>query len=229
MSERRTLVCFANSRKHRGRCVAGKEVIRRKPVGWIRPVSDRPDEALDDRERCYSDGRDPELLDIIEMNLSPVEAPRQAYQTENHCVAPGPPWHKTGQWPWKRLTPFVDSPPRLWVTGESSTHGMNDRVRLSDAARFDGSLYLIEPENLLLVMGNEGDAFRKRKLRAEFRYRGVMFRLSVTDPKAEAIFEERGSGAYPVSDAYLCVSLGEPHTDGFCYKLVAGVIAMRPY
>jgi hypothetical protein len=198
-------------------------------LGWIRPVSERPDEEVDDRERCYRDGRDPELLDVIEMDLSPAESSRLAYQTENCRIAPGNPWRKTGQWPWGQLSPFLDSPPRLWVTGESSANGVNDRVSLSDAAHFDRSLYLIEPESLLLVLGNEGDAFRKRKLRAEFRYGGAMFRLSVTDPKAEAIFEQRKAGAYPVPDAYLCVSLGEPHTDNFCYKLVAGVITMRPY
>lgn len=229
MPERRTLVCFANSRKYRGRCVAGKEVVRRRPVQWIRPVSDRVDEELGKRHRCYADGRDPQLLDIIEMNLAPMDSCRHPYQTENHRVVPGFAWRKTGQWPWKRLSPFLDSPSRLWVTGESSANGLNDRVSRSDAGRFDRSLYLIEPESLLLVLGNEGDAFRKQKLRAEFRYAGTMFRLSVTDPKAEAIFAKRKVGAYPVSDAYLCVSLGEPHKDDFCYKLVAGVIAMRPY
>lgn len=229
MGARRTIVCFANSRKHRGRCVAGKEVIRGQPKGWIRPISERADEGLDERERAYPDGRDPELLDIIEMDLEPVRSPRLEYQTENHRIVLGSPWRKTGQWPWKRLVPFVDSPPRLWVTGESSANGINDRVSLTDAPHFDRSLYLIEPENLLLVLGNEGDVFRKRKLRAEFRYGGAMFRLSVTDPKAESIIGKRKPGPYPVPDAYLCVSLGEPHTDNFCYKLVAGVIAMRPY
>jgi hypothetical protein len=28
---------------------------------------------------------------------------------------------------------------------------------------------------------------------------------------------------------YLCVSLGEAHTDGYCYKLVAALISQQPF
>jgi len=40
MKYTRTFVCFANSRKHSGRCVAGKEWLSGRPGEWVRVVSD---------------------------------------------------------------------------------------------------------------------------------------------------------------------------------------------
>ena len=50
----------------------------------------------------------------------------------------------------------------------------------------------------------------------------------VTDPVAERAFLAKDDGAYPLTSAYLCVSLGEAYSDGFCYKLVATVISKDP-
>ena len=43
-------------------------------------------------------------------------------------------------------------------------------------------------------------------------------------PAAERAFLVKDDGAYPLTDAYLCISLGEVHSDGYCYKLVATII-----
>jgi hypothetical protein len=64
-----------------------------------------------------------------------------------------------------------------------------------------------------------------KKVRAKFEYREVTYWLTVTDPLIEAQYIKENLGEYPADakDAYLCVSIGEPH-EGFRYKLVAGVI-----
>ncbi len=64
----------------------------------------------------------------------------------------------------------------------------------------------------------------RRRVRADFKYRDVSYLIVVTDPVAERAFLAGSDGRYPMDDAYLCVSLGEPHTDDCCYKLVASVI-----
>jgi len=231
MTCRKTILCLANSRKYQGRCIAGKEVDGDQPGSWIRPVSNRPLEELARSERCYWLGREPRLLDLIEINLegpSPVSKP---FQSENHRIAPRSRFRKRGRRKWKHLGPFLDSPSSLWRNGSSSYYGRNDRVSVSAASALRHSLYLIQPRKLVLEVVDEGSEFnaRRRRLRARFLYRSIEYRLSVTDPVTERAFRRRELGAYSVPDAYLCVSLGEPHTDGFCYKLVAGVIAMRPY
>jgi hypothetical protein len=56
----------------------------------------------------------------------------------------------------------------------------------------------------------------------------VDYGLIVTDPAAERAFLAKEDGTYPLTNAYFCISLGEAHTDGSCYKLVATMIGKDP-
>jgi Protein of unknown function (DUF1552) len=54
------------------------------------------------------------------------------------------------------------------------------------------------------------------------------FSLIVTDPVAEKALLAKPNSEYRPKGTYLCTSLGEAHTDGSCYKLVATVISKKP-
>src|SRR4051812_18582697 len=92
----KTLICFANSRKTSGRCVAGKEVGPVNSIaGWVRPISDRAAGEVSEDERRFQDGKDPQLLDIISI---PMRAPRpHGFQTENHLIDSGFYWTLVGR------------------------------------------------------------------------------------------------------------------------------------
>lgn len=49
----------------------------------------------------------------------------------------------------------------------------------------------------------------------------------MTDPVAEGALLAKSNAEYKMKNTYLCISLGEAHTDGCCYKLVATVIAKQ--
>ena len=89
------IVCLANSRRNRERCIAGKEVLADGLFGvWVRPVSARPSEEVSELERRYQDGGEPQLLDIIDVPL--IEARPIYYQQENWLLDPQHRWQKVG-------------------------------------------------------------------------------------------------------------------------------------
>lgn len=228
MNYLKKIVCLANSRKPSGRCIAGKEVLPHGYGSWTRPISARSSAEISEEERRFENGEDPRLLDIIDI---PMIAPVPIlHQTENHLIDAEYYWTKKGGLPWGMLKHLVDEPAPLWPNDKSTYYGLNDRVEVEHAAQLTNSLMIIKPEILNVCVQIEGAEFRnpKRRVRAHFTYQGINYHLSVTDPIAERAFLAKPDGRYPLTDTYLCVSLGGAHDDGYCYKLVAAVISKQP-
>jgi len=225
LSYTKIIVCLANSRKYSGRCVAGKEVTASGYGGWVRPVSARPSAELSEEERRYPNGDDPRVLDVISVPL--MAAAPILYQTENHVIDRKYYWERRGRVAWERLARLVDETNTLWAPGNSSYYGRNDRLTVELAGQERASLLLIEPETLVMRVLTEGEEFGnpRRRVRAQFDFGGIPYLLAVTDPVAERAFLSKPDGDYVLEEAYLTVSLGEPHTDDCCYKLVAAVVA----
>ncbi|MGQ0778365.1 MAG: dual OB domain-containing protein [Pseudonocardiales bacterium] len=186
------LICLANSRKHGGRCIAGRELLARNPGEWIRPVSDRENEAVSKQERQYEDGSDPRVLDIIDV---PLIGPRsKPHQPENWLLDRGARWSKAREFEHDNLHLLTD-PPRhlgdhwcpdikhLWINGHRTSNGQNDYVPVEETNEAGGSLKMIAVDNLQLHVHIEGEEFGnpRRKVRASFSFGGVNYRLSVTD------------------------------------------------
>lgn len=219
-----TIVCFAHSRKFSGRCVAGKRYRDGVFGEWIRPVSAKPTEELTDRERRFSSGEYPELLDVIVVPLS--QKLPMGCQTENHMIDARDRWKKVGRVAWADLDRAVDvDAETLWKNGYDSSGGKNDRIPAAVADMLKSSLMLIKPENVRLSVSQEGIGFLdpRPRVRATFTYRGQQYRIRVTDPIIEKMCTKAQGGECSVSDAYMCVSLGEPY-QGYRYKLAASII-----
>ena len=113
----------------------------------------------------------------------------------------------------------------LWVNETSSFHGRNDKVSEASAAQLPGSLYLIEPVDLKLVVGRESSYQGPdvRRVRASFFYNKIPYNFVVTDEPVESLCFSKGDGTQRIKDARLCVSLAEV-LNGNATKLVAAVI-----
>lgn len=220
----KTLVCLANSRKHSGRCIAGKEYANGAFGAWVRPISARPGQEISEEDRRYEDGTTASVLDIITI---PMDRPEPSgYQTENEVIDSEQYWVKEGAVTWNDLAGAIDAAPLpLWSDCDNSFYGLRDRVPLATASRLTNSLLLVRPSNLQMSVASEGGLYApaKRKVRAKFQLGGTEFWLSVTDPQAESKYLGMGIGTYDVGEALLCISLGEPW-DGYAYKLVATLI-----
>ncbi|HEY7291688.1 MAG TPA: hypothetical protein VH583_17760 [Vicinamibacterales bacterium] len=213
------IVCLANSYKYpNGRCIAGKEM---PAGGWIRPVSPRPTHEVALDECRYADHTLPRLLDKIDVSLS--ESAPHFHQAENHVIQAGQQWLKIGTLPFEDLAALCDDPPALWVNSQSTALGHNDCISQEEAAEFTHSLLLLRPEDFSVEIGTNPWQGR-RTYRGDFRYKGIHYSLSLTDPRAREVYGN-APGDHPLNDVYICVSLTEPfEQDGRCHKLVASVI-----
>ncbi len=219
------IVCLANSRKPRGRCIAGKEILDDGQLGgWIRPVSARPTEEVSQIERQYENGREPQLLDVIDVPLR-LALPKN-HQQENWLLDPDRRWRNIGQITPSQLVEFVDQDSPLWINGHSTANGINDRVPFSSAGFLNNSLRLIRVDGIELVVSRPGQAFgsNRRRLQGHFRYHGADYWLWVTDPIYERQYFRQPNGNYSIGECFLTLSLGEPYNDGYVYKLVAAII-----
>lgn len=218
------MVCLANSRKPNGRCIAGKELLGGDhPGGWIRPVSAREDQAVSEYERQYSDGSDPQVLDIMGVPL--LERLPKRYQQENWLLDPARDWEKVGRADWADLARLADPVEPLWIDGNHTFHGLNDRISLSETDTLQSSLRLLHVDKLTLSVFMPGEAFGdfKRRVQGHFRHGAKEYRLWVTDPRYEQEYKARPDGQHQLGESFLTVSLGEPK-DGACYKLIAAIV-----
>lgn len=218
MSYTKTIVCLANSRRPGGWCVAGKEVLGDGSFGeWIRPVNTQNDDAISPDEMKLVDGERPKLLDVISVPL--LEHVPKRHQPENHQIDSGQPWTKRGVLGKHELPALVDEAYGIWQIRRNCK---NDRVWASCINEVNRSLLLIRPESLTI------NSFGW-KTRANFRYNGANYDMSVTDLKAETRYATRSSvesASYRIAtdSVYLCVSIAGQPWRGSYFKLVAAII-----
>lgn len=219
------IVCLANARKLSGRYIAGREwTDGGKPGRWIRPVGEREGREVSEYERQYEDGADPGVLDIVDVPL--LEPRPETWQTENWLLDPDLYWRKQGAFSRFDLARLEDPAGPLWINGDSTYNGLNDRLPLEPPrGSSPGSLRLIRVERVELAVFSPGEAFgnSKRRVQARFRYSGAPYKLWVTDPAYERAFLAKLNGVYPIGESHLTVSVGESY-GGACYKLVAAIV-----
>lgn len=217
------MICLANSRKLNGRCIAGIELSCERPVGWIRPVSAREHEEVSEYERQYNDGRDPSVLDIIDVPL--LDARPKGYQQENWLLDREHYWKKVGRATWNDLERIMDLVDSLWINGYSTQNGFNDKIPLALAESLNSSLRLIRMDCLKLLVFMTGEGFNnsRRRVQGRFEHDGIQYRFWVTDPVYERGYLAKQDGEYEIGESFLTISLGEPYND-FCYKLIAAII-----
>lgn len=214
-------VCLANSRKHKGRCLAGKALHNGTFTKWIRPITTHPSEELQASEHRLQTGQDAAILDLI--NITLIEPKRKLHQQENWLMDVSVPLKKVGTMTVEEVYQVIDSPPSLWGVGFSSKNAINDFVPASEIHKFDCSLFLVEVDNLNIQIVEVTYPYVRKVMSGTFSYNGNTYKLKITDPVFESKFGDRPVGDYEIEKTLLTISLGENFKDNF-YKLIAGII-----
>jgi hypothetical protein len=217
------IVCLANSRKRDGRCVAGKERTVKGYGAWIRPISERQNGSVSEWQQRCQDGGDTQLLDVIEVSI--VGARSATCQSENWQFDRRRPWKRVDRVAWDALPGLADDPETLWLNGDSSAGGLNDRVVVAATQELHTSLYLLRVDDLTLHVSAPRARFgdSKRRVQASFTHRGVGYRFWVTDFAVEDTYLAGPDGDFPIGQCFATVSLAEPYED-YCYKLMAALM-----
>jgi hypothetical protein len=227
----RRIICLANSKKFKGRCLAGKLYTHGRIGDWLRPVSNRPDDSLNKLERQVGKDSEPQLLDILEFGIK--KSISSGHQVENWLINPNRLMVRTGKISPTALLTAIDKPINLWHTGKSSkTYGKNDLVPESRIADSNCSLYLIKIEKLQIQVITNNYGYESRQVRGEFTYVGAEYNLVVTDPLIDSEYKAKPDGIYEIRNLLLTISLAESRfevrkseSSGY-YKLIAGVIKL---
>lgn len=200
-----TIIILANSIKHGLRCVAGKSINTGR---WVRLVADPEGEAVSPDQASYTNnyGRFvAKPLQKIVMNIArPVPL---THQPENVLCEPG--WVQNYNIGMGDLPRYEDHPESLW--------GEGNRINAEEVALggrlIEQSLYLVKVEDLNPYWTLD------RRRRVTFRYRGIEYDLPATCINFDKI--QSGEVAH---DNFVVASLGEAHTDGFHYKIIATIL-----
>lgn len=200
-----TIVILANSFKHKLRCVAGKSV---KTGRWVRLVADPSGEAITIDQASFTNNYPGRFVckPLKKVNMNLVHSVPLKHQPENYICEPG--WVQNFRISTADLPQYEDNPDSLWGAGK----------RISEAEIVFGedinqSLYLIKVDDLFLRRTDN------EKRRVSFSYNHIEYDLPSTCPR----FDEVLAGDFVPSN-YIVVSLGELHTDGYHYKIIAAIM-----
>ena len=207
-----------------GTCVAGKEILVGSKIGdWVRPVGAIEGEGLSPQILEYSGDGDLRLLDIIEvpvLGMTPI-----GHQQENWLIDEGRRWTRVGKLSSYLLRNFEDPVDGLWIDGESTICGLNDKFAVEMASAIKNSLRLVRVDKLDLKVWQPHIEFGDDRWRVYGRIwvSDTEYRLSVTDHEIEREYLAKPEGYYRIHNCYLTISLGKPF-EGSIYKLIAAVM-----
>jgi hypothetical protein len=231
----RPIIILANSRMGGNRCIAGIDIQTRE---WVRPCHgsgevgipwerrrvvewaefSQADAAGIPWEKRNVQCREPALLDVVLIPLDD-DGPCRELQPENRHLLDGV-WIKARKGTLGEVLPYLE----------------RDRFLLHNAARTidPNALRALAPgdgKSLCLVLAylqfcTSATTRGRKRVTASFTYNCETYALPVTDYEYERSFP-----AYSERKAIcvLTISLGHPHTDGQCYKLVAGVLEISEH
>jgi hypothetical protein len=232
---RKSILVLANSTKHYPKsCVAGRELIdisenKTRWGGWIRPVSNHDEGALNFVERRLSDGKDPKPLDLIQLPLSSLES--NSLQPENWLIESGQAWVKESVLESQVLSTLIEQPESLWFDPAQKSDRASASV-LQHLANLQ-SLYLIRPDKFYFqIRSRIWDGYAKKQQRGIFNYQRRSYDFALTDP----LIGKKYFPDYPrTSDGFIqpedpnriliCVSLTPPFHD-LHYKVIATVFEL---
>ena len=223
MSSVKRIICLANSKKEGERCIAGIDI---DTDSWVRPVCDTryPLDGRVPEDIRLVDGREPELLDILEMSLTDT-GNDFGFECENLSIHPAK-WKCLGKVRPNDLIKYCGNYHQI-------LHNSGKYVNPS----YLKNLPFEDRRTLQLVQINKFDVEQKTTSKGGLEWRGTIQSINgqkLTGAKiTDLAFIRKLNAGYQITGQYLVtMSLGMPWAyEGWegekpCWKLIAGVIEL---
>jgi len=219
MPTEKAFICLANSHRESGLCIAGKEISldyqetnRATILDWFRPIG----ATVPALPQSFSTIKRGDIVHCYIDSHSPSQI-----QPENHILSTPHRLKTKGNFSKQSFDSLLDTPSTLWECGCHSSAGMNNKVCAETIAQNLQSLYFIRITNHTI---SKELVYERDKLKLEFIYNSKTYKLSITANKCGSYWNtlQSNSSINVAGSAYITLSLGQPYTDGYCYKLVVG-------
>lgn len=214
------ILCLANSYKHKGRCVAGIELVKDGSNGyrvvesspglpkWIRPISDSSTGEISNNEAKLM-----YVLSVIE--LEEVEECPQAAQSENVHYSKAEIVELISPSNTDLLQQCLDQ----YHTNLFGNRGK--AVHPDNFLKGNHSLMFVKTEQLKIYLDPKSP--ERARYRGIFNFKGCEYDLPITDPIYLKYLERNRVENKVIDTAYCTLSLGLEH-DGWHSKLIAAII-----
>ncbi len=215
----REMVLLTKSKKMGNYCISGVDA---KTGEWVRIVSedDKIQNAISPDDIKYKDSSMPEIMDVVQIECKGANP--TIHQPENYVMDNGYYWGKKGTVNMEELLKIhpVEKKQFLFYDVDKSI----DATLLNNINEEDRySLTLICPEDVCVHVNQWPEG---KKVTMSFKYTNRQYRyIRITDTEFETEYLEYPVGNYRLNEKiYLVISLGDRHTDGKHYKLIAKVL-----
>ncbi|MGI0484613.1 dual OB domain-containing protein [Pantanalinema rosaneae CENA516] len=221
MSPLKRIICLANSWKLEERCIAGIDIDTGR---WIRPVCDSlyPENGKVPRAIRLIEGKEPELLDILEIPLAEI-GNDFGFECENLSILAGQ-WRYLGKAQPTALLKYCDSFTNILHT---SWKYVNPSYLINLPFHQRRTLQLVQVDKLSVEQRTSSKGNLEWRCTIQSSHGQRLTGAKITDP----VFVEKLEAGYkPKEQCLVTVSLSipwaPPDWDGEipCWKLIAGVI-----
>ena len=215
----RQIICLENSWKETERCISGIDI---KTGKWVRPVCDNLylEDGRVSREIRLVEGREPELLDILEIPLANI-GKDFGFQSENLSISSGK-WKLLGKAsPNDLLAHYKDFP---YILHNSLKYVSPSEIKALPAEQRH-TVQMVQPKKFSVF--SSGNSNRKWKGSIELANGQVSENMTITDP---VFINKLDEGYLPNENCLVVVSLNTPWAaqdwkgEKRCWKLIASVI-----
>ena len=228
------IVILANSRRHDGHCIAGKDIATGE---WIRPINilgrgqERIDQAafLDgDFQLLGLDVSGPHILDCVRIGIGNDCA--LYYQPENKFID-GNPWEKLGRISSHRISELIDTAEHCFLRDTDTHHAYipaNDLVTTPPTMSLN-FLHLTRRSNNIEII-HTTNMRNKPQQRMRFDYGSKKYNLAITDYRYENLVAQSANDDDKIfDDFYMTLGLGEKFTPRntnleLHYRFIVGIV-----